>query len=78
MSFKGMWYLRRVAYEYFGPVSTCLCPKYITCCFQNFVNVREDESERIDRLLLVLKMKKKLISLIILFLLMLVNYILKI
>ena len=38
------------------------------------MNVREDENERIDRLLLVLKMKKKLIALIILFLLMLVNY----
>ena len=33
--------------EKFDPVSTCLCPKYIKCCFQNFVNVREDENERI-------------------------------
>ena len=45
--------------EKFGPVSTCLCPKYIICCFQNFVNIREDENER-NRLLLVLKMKKKI------------------
>ena len=48
--------------------------KYIKCCFQNFVNVREDHNERIDRLLLVLKMKKKFNCSYYTVLLMLVNY----
>ena len=39
-----MWYLKKVASscEQFGPVSTCLCPKYITFRFQNLGNGRED------------------------------------
>ena len=54
-----MWYLRKVAisYEQYGPVSTCLCTKYIKCCFQNLRNGREDKND-VDRLLLVLRMKK--------------------
>ena len=45
---KGMWYLRKVAnsYEQFGPVSTCFCPKYIKCCFQNSRNSWEDNNRR--------------------------------
>ena len=39
-----------------------------------FSPCREDENGRIDRLLLVLKIKENLIALIILFLLILVNY----
>ena len=41
---KGMWYLRKVgsSCEQFGPVSTCLCPKYIRFCQRN---VREDKNE---------------------------------
>ena len=43
-----MWYLRKVSssYEKFGPVSRCLCPKYIKCCFQNLRNGREDKKGR--------------------------------
>ena len=30
----------------FGPVSTCLCPKYITFCFKKLNNGRDDKSGR--------------------------------
>ena len=45
---KGMWYLRKVvsSCKQFGPVSTCLCPKYIKFCFKNLRNDREDENRR--------------------------------
>ena len=41
-----MWYLRKVAssYEQFGPVYTCLNPKYIKFCFQNLRNGRKDKN----------------------------------
>ena len=41
-----MWYLRKVASscEQFGPVSTCLYPKYMKFCFKNLGNGREDEN----------------------------------
>ena len=40
--------LRRVvrSCKQLGPVSTCLCPKYIKFCFQNLGNSREDENGR--------------------------------
>ena len=45
---NSMWYLRKVASlcEQLGPLSTCLCPKYITFFFQNLGNGREDENGR--------------------------------
>ena len=45
---KGMWYLRKVAssWEQFDPVSTSLCPKYITLCFKKLKNGREDKGGR--------------------------------
>ena len=43
-----MWYLKKVASlcEELGPLSTCLCPKYIKFFFQNLGNGREDENVR--------------------------------
>ena len=32
--------------EQFGPVSTCLCPKYINICFHNLGNGKEDKNGR--------------------------------
>ena len=51
--------LRKVAslFKQFGPVSTCLCPKYIKFFFQNLRNDREDENGY--RLHLVLRMGEK-------------------
>ena len=41
-----MWYLRKAASscKQFGPVSTCLCPKYKLICFQKLGNGRVDEN----------------------------------
>ena len=39
-----MWYLRTVA-SLCGPVSTCLCPKYIKYCCQTLGIGREDENK---------------------------------
>ena len=38
VTIKGMWYLRKVAssWKQFGPVSTCLCLKYIKILFLKF------------------------------------------
>ena len=43
-----MWYLKQVASlcKQFGPVSTCLCPKYIKFCFQNLGNGKKDKNRR--------------------------------
>ena len=40
-----MWYLRKLATscQQFGPVSTCLCPKYIKFCYRNLEKGREDK-----------------------------------
>ena len=40
-----MWYLRKVASlcKQFGPVTTCLCPKDIKFCVQNYGTGREDK-----------------------------------
>ena len=56
-----MWYLRKVAIscEQFGPVSTCVCPKYIKFFFQILGLNREDETD-VDRLLLASIMKENL------------------
>ena len=45
---KGMWYFRKLASlcEQLGPLSTCLCPKYINFFFKNLGNGREDENGR--------------------------------
>ena len=55
-----MWYLWKVesSCEQFSPVSTCLCPKYIKCSFQNLENVREDKNGR-RWTILILIMKNK-------------------
>ena len=38
--------LENMKLKQFGPVSTCLCPKYIEFCFQNLRNGREDKNGR--------------------------------
>ena len=48
LPYKGMWYLRKVASscKQFGPVFTCLCPKYIKFYVKNLRNDREDRNGR--------------------------------
>ena len=43
-----MWYLRKVtsSCEQLCSVSTCLHPKYLKFCFQNFGNDKENKSGR--------------------------------
>ena len=45
---KGMWYLKKVGSlcEQFGPVSTCLCPKYKKFYFYNLGKGKEDKNGR--------------------------------
>ena len=54
-----MWYLRKVAssYEQYGPVSTCLCPKYINF-FLKIWEMLEKMKTDVDRLLLILTLEK--------------------
>ena len=48
LKFLYALYLRKVASlcEQYGPLSTCLCPKYITFRFQKLGNSREDKNGR--------------------------------